>query len=62
MVLTPERGPPKGMPQNAIDYDGPINVIGSPTFIAGEIAKLLAKDPRPRLGTEALSCVEALTT
>jgi two-component system chemotaxis response regulator CheB len=61
MVLTPERGPSAGMPQNAIDYDGPINVIGSPTFIAGEIAKLLAKDPYPRLGTEALSCVEALT-
>ena len=61
MVLTPEGGRSSGMPQNAIDYDGPINVIGSPTFIAGEIAKLLGKEPYPP-GPEARSCVEALTT
>src|SRR3954447_4370182 len=42
MVLTPRRGGAIGMPENAIDYDGPINVIGSPTVIAHEIAHLLA--------------------
>ncbi|WP_205625033.1 chemotaxis protein CheB [Geminicoccus roseus] len=42
MVLTPERDQPPGMPENAIDHDGPINVIGSPAFIAAEIARLLA--------------------
>jgi two-component system chemotaxis response regulator CheB len=42
MVLTPQRGGPPGMPENAVDYDGPINVIGSPTLIASEIAKLFA--------------------
>jgi len=47
MVLTPERGPLAGMPENAIDYDGPINVIGSPTIIAGEIGRLLSKSSTP---------------
>jgi hypothetical protein len=30
------------MPENAIDFDGTINVIGSPTFIAKCIVKLIA--------------------
>jgi two-component system chemotaxis response regulator CheB len=47
MVLTPERGRPAGMPENAIDFDGPINVIGSPSFIARCISKLIA-DPLQR--------------
>lgn len=45
MVLTPNRDRPPGMPENAIDYDGQINVIGSPGFIAKEIVRLLG-DPR----------------
>jgi len=48
MVLTPKRGrPPRGMPENAIDFDGRINVIGSPSFIARAVTKLLA-DPSAR--------------
>jgi two-component system chemotaxis response regulator CheB len=43
MVLTPQSGGSPGMPENAINYDGPINVIGSPIVIAGEIAKLFAE-------------------
>jgi len=34
MVLTPGRPPRHGMPENAIDYDGPIDLIGSPLEIA----------------------------
>lgn len=36
MVLTPE---PKvmGMPENAIGFDGPIDIIGSPEAIAAAI-------------------------
>jgi two-component system chemotaxis response regulator CheB len=33
MVLTPG-SPPKGMPENAIGYDGPIDLIGSPRRLA----------------------------
>ena len=35
------------MPENAIDFDGRINVIGSPDFIAKAIVKLL-KNPLAR--------------
>jgi chemotaxis response regulator CheB len=42
MVLTPpDLG--AGMPRNAINYDGPIDVIGSPAHIARAIGQLLAK-------------------
>jgi chemotaxis response regulator CheB len=49
MVLTPGRDGPPGMPENAIDHDGPIDVIGSPTVIAAAIARQLAADP-PSIG------------
>jgi two-component system chemotaxis response regulator CheB len=38
MVLTPHGAPHKGMPENAIGYDGPIDFIGPPEAIAAEIA------------------------
>jgi two-component system chemotaxis response regulator CheB len=47
MVLTPDRGGISGMPENAIDYNGSINVIGSPALIAKEIAKLFADMSQP---------------
>jgi two-component system chemotaxis response regulator CheB len=34
MVLTPRRSPQRGMPENAISYDGPIDLIGGPWRIA----------------------------
>src|SRR3954451_14788189 len=34
MVLTPGRSPERGMPENAISYDGPIDLIGDPLQIA----------------------------
>jgi two-component system chemotaxis response regulator CheB len=37
MVLTPAALPQRGMPENAIGYDGPINLIGSPLRIAEAI-------------------------
>jgi two-component system chemotaxis response regulator CheB len=37
MVLTPGDAGFQGMPENAIAYDGPIDVIGSPERIAAEI-------------------------
>ena len=42
MVLTPETPPRKGMPENAIAYDGPIDTVGSPRTIAAAIAKAVA--------------------
>jgi two-component system, chemotaxis family, protein-glutamate methylesterase/glutaminase len=42
MVVTPEGSGPPGMPQNAIDFDGPINVIGSAGLIAAAIVHLVA--------------------
>lgn len=37
MALTPPMPPGRGMPENAIDYDGPIDLIGSPSEIAQAI-------------------------
>nr|USU34622.1 chemotaxis protein CheB [Methylobacterium sp.] len=37
MVVTPVRSPEQGMPKNAISYDGPIDLIGSPFEIAQAI-------------------------
>jgi hypothetical protein len=34
MVLTPVHPSQKGMPENAISYDGPIDLIGGPQRIA----------------------------
>lgn len=39
MVLTPQPAPERGMPENAIRYDGPIDFIGSPEAIASEITR-----------------------
>ena len=48
MVVTPNRdGRRCGMPENAIGYDGPIDVIGSPSAIAREITRRLAAWPQP---------------
>ena len=46
MVLTPNRSAGSGMPENAIDYDGPIDKIGTPEQIAEEIARLLGAPSR----------------
>ena len=53
MVLTPDAPPERGMPENAISYDGPIDVIGGPSQIAaavqaavrGEKAAAVENDP-----------------
>ena len=37
MVLTPALQPKRGMPENAIKYDGPISLIGDPKRIADGI-------------------------
>ena len=37
MVVTPVQPPEQGMPENAISYDGPIDLIGSPSEIAQAI-------------------------
>ena len=37
MVVTPARPTEQGMPENAISYDGPIDLIGSPSEIAQAI-------------------------
>ena len=47
MVLTPGRDARRGMPENAIGYDGSIDTIGSPGAIAREIARRLAAWPPP---------------
>ena len=39
MVLTPGALPRRGMPENAIAFDGPIDVIGDPLEIAAAIAR-----------------------
>jgi hypothetical protein len=39
MVVTPGAG--RGMPENAIAYDGPIDCIGEPFRIAGAIHDLI---------------------
>lgn len=39
MVLVPEGSGSRGMPENAIAYDGPIDVIGTPLGIAAAIAR-----------------------
>lgn len=41
MVLDPH-GKPRGMQQNAVDYDGPINFIGNREEIVGRIERILA--------------------
>jgi len=46
MVLDPGRKP-RGMQQNAMDYDGPIDFIGTTGHIAGAIGRIVAKDCRP---------------
>jgi two-component system chemotaxis response regulator CheB len=49
MVVTPDRGRAPGMPENAIDFDGPINVIGSASLIAAAIGALVGN---PKAGGE----------
>ncbi len=41
MVLTPNSIGDAGMPENAIAYDGPIDVIGSPSHIAAAIQRVV---------------------
>lgn len=43
MVLTPDPKPYRGMPRNAINYDGPVDVIGSPRVIAAAIIEGVAE-------------------
>jgi two-component system, chemotaxis family, protein-glutamate methylesterase/glutaminase len=47
MVLTPDRQGHPGMPENAIDYDGPVDVVGSPRIIARELTRLVGIMPEP---------------
>jgi len=42
MVLTPDAPPGRGMPENAISYDGPIDVIGGPHQIAAALQDAVA--------------------
>lgn len=42
MVLTPTHQPHRGMPENAISYDGPIDLIGDPQRIAKGICTACA--------------------
>jgi two-component system chemotaxis response regulator CheB len=42
MVLTPNLSSHDGMPENAINYDGPIDTIGSPEAIATAIISAVA--------------------
>jgi chemotaxis response regulator CheB len=41
MVLTPAAPPRRGMPENAIAYDGPIDLIGNSHQIAGAIIEIV---------------------
>src|SRR4051794_4287978 len=50
MVLTPDGAGRRGMPENAIGYDGPIDMIGSPGAIAREITRRLAAWLSPPVG------------
>jgi chemotaxis response regulator CheB len=47
MVLTPNRRGGRGMPENAINYDGPIDKIGTTEKIAEEIGRLLNAGTTP---------------
>jgi two-component system, chemotaxis family, protein-glutamate methylesterase/glutaminase len=51
MVLTPAAPPRRGMPANAIDYDGPIDLIGEPVRIAEAI--IAACEGKARAGVTA---------
>jgi hypothetical protein len=42
MVLTSAGNPLRGMPENAWDYNGPIDTIGTPEQIAQEIGRVVA--------------------
>ncbi|GJE45012.1 chemotaxis protein CheB [Methylobacterium soli] len=49
MVLTPHDPPGRGMPENAIGYDGPIDFIGTPEAIAANIVeRVQAREPARR--------------
>lgn len=48
MVLAPRRSGAPGMPENALDYDGPVDAIGSPSFLADEIARLIRSEVKGR--------------
>ena len=41
MVLTPDVVAERGMPENTISYDGPIDVIGGPSQIAAAIENVV---------------------
>jgi chemotaxis response regulator CheB len=44
MVLTPDTPPGSGMPDNAIAFDGPIDMVGDPGQIAAAIREAVARD------------------
>ncbi|MBP0493598.1 chemotaxis protein CheB [Roseomonas indoligenes] len=50
MVLTPRLFPRHGMPENAIGYDGPVDVIGSPARIAAAIRAAIGTGGRDPAG------------
>ncbi|TNC07622.1 chemotaxis protein CheB [Methylobacterium terricola] len=52
MVLTPSRSVGRGMPENAIAYDGPIDLIGSPIEIAAGIREAVQSGRRAWLAVE----------
>jgi hypothetical protein len=45
MVLTPAGPPERGMPENAIKFDGPISLIGSSKEIAEAICAACWSQP-----------------
>lgn len=47
MVLAPQGEEARGMPENAIDYDGPVNVIGGAAQIADAINTLVSAIRQP---------------
>ena len=46
MVLTPHLLPRTGMPENAISFDGPVDLIGNPRQIAAGICVAIGRDAK----------------
>ena len=56
MVLTPAVPPERGMPENAIKFDGPISLIGSSKEIAEAIARLVGPSLEHRFAPRIDPC------
>ncbi|MCW6513193.1 chemotaxis protein CheB [Lichenifustis flavocetrariae] len=56
MVLTPTEPPDCGMPENAINYDGPIDRIGNPSDIALAICEAVSGKDRKSNRRSAREC------